>query len=145
MQQYKAERLERLAEQTQLLPKISNTIEETTPENLDLFAQIMAYYENEKPYLNPKHKAIEVANALQVSQREIAAALKLNGFNGFTNFNNKFRIEEVKRQFEDPKCAPLKMEAIASQSGFGSRQSFYTAFEEFTGINPGFYRSEILK
>lgn len=145
MQQYKAERLDRLAEQTQLLPKISNTIEETTPENLDLFAQIMAYYENEKPYLNPKYKAIEVANALQVSQREIAAALKLNGFTGFTNFNNKFRIEEVKRQFEDPKCAPLKMEAIASQSGFGSRQSFYTAFEEFTGINPGFYRSEILK
>jgi AraC-like DNA-binding protein len=37
------------------------------------------------------------------------------------------------------------MEDIANNSGFGSRQSFYTAFEEFTGLNPGFYRAEILK
>ena len=105
----------------------------------------MTYYETEKPYLDPKLKAIDVANELQVSQRQIAAVLKANGFSGFTNFNNKFRVEEVKRQFEVSDNAALKIEAIATQSGFGSRQSFYTAFEEFTGVNPGFYRSEISK
>jgi AraC-like DNA-binding protein len=145
MQRYKAERLERLTEQTQLSPNSSNSIEETPPENLNLFARLLHYYDKEKPYLNPKLKAAELAKTLEVSQREIAALLKTNGFNGFTNFNNKYRVEEVKRQFEDPKNTTLKMEAIANNSGFGSRQSFYTAFEEFTGLNPGFYRAEILK
>jgi tetratricopeptide (TPR) repeat protein len=111
----------------------------------DLYEKLISYYQKEKPYLNAKLKAFEVANVLRVSQREISAVIKANGFNGFTNFNNKFRIEEVKRQFADSAKANLKMETIAKQSGFGSRQSFYTAFEEFTGVNPGFYRSEILK
>jgi AraC-like DNA-binding protein len=145
MQQYKAELLERLAEQSEKINLNLNSKVNIPTEELDLFSRLMSYYEKEKPYLNPKYKAVELAKTLEVSQREIAALLKTNGFNGFTNFNNKFRIEEVKRQFEDPKNATLKMEAIANNSGFGSRQSFYTAFEEFTGLNPGFYRAEILK
>jgi tetratricopeptide (TPR) repeat protein/AraC-like DNA-binding protein len=143
MQRYKAERLERLAEHDEVIPESSNT--ETQSENLDLYTKLVKYYEKEKPYLNPKFKAIEVATALHIAQRDIATVLKENGYNGFTNFNNKFRVEEVKRQFENPKNATLKMEVIANDSGFGSRQSFYTAFEEFTGLNPGFYRAEILK
>ena len=145
MKQYKAERLDRLAEQTALQVETSNSKEITPQENLDLYTKLTVYYEKEKPYLNPKFKAIEVATALHIAQRDIATVLKENGYNGFTNFNNKYRVEEVKRQFEDPKNATLKMEAIANNSGFGSRQSFYTAFEEFTGLNPGFYRAEILK
>lgn len=145
MQQYKSERLERLAEQSEIINLNLYSKVNIPTEELDLFSRLMSYYEKEKPYLNPKYKAVELAKILEVSQREIAALLKTNGFNGFTNFNNKFRIEEVKRQFEDPKNATLKMEAIANNSGFGSRQSFYTAFEEFTGLNPGFYRAEILK
>lgn len=145
MQQYKVERLERIAEQAVVQVETSNSKEIIPQENLDLFGRLTAYYKKEKPYLNPKFKAIEVATALQVAQRDIATILKENGYNGFTNFNNKYRVEEVKRQFEDPKNATLKMEALANNSGFGSRQSFYTAFEEFTGLNPGFYRAEILK
>ena len=145
MQRYKAERLNRLEEQNELQVETSNSEEITPQENLDLFTKLILYYEKEKPYLNPKFKATEVASYLQVAQRDIATVLKEKGYNGFTNFNNKYRVEEVKRQFEDPKNATLKMEVIANNSGFGSRQSFYTAFEEFTGLNPGFYRAEILK
>ena len=145
MQQYKTERLERMTEQAIVQVETSNSKEIVPQDNLDLFGRLTAYYKKEKPYLNPKFKAIEVATALQVAQRDIATVLKENGYNGFTNFNNKYRVEEVKTQFEDPKNASLKMEAIANTSGFGSRQSFYTAFEEFTGLNPGFYRAEILK
>ena len=114
-------------------------------ENIVLYNQLIAYYEKEKPYLNAKLKAAEIAKELQVSQRTITAILKANGYNGFNNLNNKYRVAEVKRQFEDPSCSVLKMEVIASKAGFGNKQSFYTAFEEFTGLNPGFYRDEILK
>jgi tetratricopeptide (TPR) repeat protein len=145
MQQYKAERMERLMEQNELVAVSTILNEETPSENLDLYSQLVAYYEKEKPYLNSKLKAVDVARALQVSQRTITAILKENGFNGFNNFNNKYRVEDVKRQFEDPKCVALKMEVISNNAGFGNRQTFYTAFEEYTGLNPGFYRTEILK
>lgn len=145
MQQYKAERLERLAEPKEQILDVLNKTEEGKMENIVLYNQLIAYYEKEKPYLNAKLKAAEIAKELQVSQRTITAILKANGYNGFNNLNNKYRVAEVKRQFEDPSCSVLKMEVIASKAGFGNKQSFYTAFEEFTGLNPGFYRDEILK
>nr|WP_315133156.1 helix-turn-helix domain-containing protein [uncultured Flavobacterium sp.] len=147
MQQYKTELQKRLFDQTHAVfdgEKEIEAVEEQT-ENLDLYAQLTAYYEKEKPYLNAKLKAAEVARMLQVPQRTIATTLKEYGHSSFNQFNNKYRVAEVKRQFEDPSCAVLKMEVIASQAGFGNKQSFYTAFEEFTGLNPGFYRAEILK
>lgn len=142
MQQYKAERL---AEPKEQILDVLNKTEEGKMENIVLYNQLIAYYEKEKPYLNAKLKAAEIAKELQVSQRTITAILKANGYNGFNNLNNKYRVAEVKRQFEDPSCSVLKMEVIASKAGFGNKQSFYTAFEEFTGLNPGFYRDEILK
>lgn len=145
MQQYKAERKERLKEQMSVLHNTSIATVEKTKENLDIFTKLIAYYEKEKPYLNAKLKAAEVASELQVPQRTIAATIKANGYSSFNHFNNKYRVSEVKKQFEDPGCANLKMEVIANQAGFGNKQSFYTAFEEFTGLNPGFYRAEILK
>lgn len=114
-------------------------------ETLNLFDKLVNYYEKDKPFLNAKLRIENVAKQLEVSQKAVTAVIKANGYIGFANFNNKFRVEEVKNCFVDSNFSSLKIEAIATQSGFGSRQSFYTAFEEFTGVNPGFYRSEILK
>ena len=145
MQQYKLERLEKSDKKDTILVDTSTTAAAVTKEDQCLFAKLTEYYENEKPYLNSKLKASEIARILQVPQRNISAILKVNGYSSFNNFNNKYRIEEAKKIFEDPNSEILKMEVIASQSGFGSKQSFYSAFEEYTGLNPGFYRAEILK
>ncbi len=123
----------------------SNTIDLPTVENIELYSMLLTYYQNEKPYLNANLKAIDVAKALNTSPRTLTAIIKANGLNGFSNFNNKYRVEEVIRQFKDPNYSSIKMEAISSNAGFGNRQTFYDAFEEFTGFNPGFYRSEFLK
>lgn len=124
----------------------SAVIENVEPIELDdLFKRLVALYEVKKPYLDPKLKAELIAKKLHVSPRALTAVLKNNGYSGFNNFNNKYRVEEVKFKFENPSYAHIKMEVIASESGFGSKQSFYSAFEECTGVNPGFYRSEIMK
>jgi AraC-like DNA-binding protein len=125
--------------------KIPSVDSDDTDEMKNLFVRLQELYESKKSYLDPKLKAQTIAKKLHVSPRAITAVLKNNGFSGFNNFNNKYRVEEVKAKFEDPNYAHLKMEVIASESGFGSKQSFYSAFEEFTGVNPGFYRSEIMK
>jgi transcriptional regulator GlxA family with amidase domain len=122
-----------------------NSEGDDSDETMNLFIRFIELYEKKKPYLDSKLKSETIAKKLQVSPRTITAVLKNNGFSGFNSFNNKFRVEEVKAKFENPDYANLKMEFIASESGFGSKQSFYSAFEEFTGVNPGFYRSEIMK
>lgn len=117
-------------------------LEDTTN---SVFDKLLRFYETQKPYLDSKLKAEFVAKELGVPQRDIAVTLKNNGYSSFTNFNNKFRVEEIKKCFDSPEYASIKTEAIATQCGFGSKQPFYSAFEEFTGLNPGFYRSEMAK
>jgi tetratricopeptide (TPR) repeat protein len=113
--------------------------------NVNLFQQLVQLYESEKLYLDPKLKLEYLAKRLNVAPRVLTSSIKSNGYSGFNVFTNTFRVNEVKRRFEDPKYANFKLEVIASESGFGSKQTFYTAFEEFTGVNPGYYRDEIAK
>ncbi len=143
--QHQAEIDAELVENTENKDYISSAIEVPTAENIELYSKLLTYYQNEKPYLNANLKAIDVAKALNTSPRTLTAIIKANGYNGFSNFNNKYRVEEVIRQFNDPNYLSIKMEAISSNAGFGNRQTFYDAFEEHTGLNPGFYRSEFLK
>ena len=108
-----------------------------------LLQKLYTYLETEKSYVNPKLKVDEVALAIQSTQKEIAAALKKNKNQNFTACINQFRIEEVIRLFNDLKYDHYKLEVIASMAGFGSKQSFYTAFESIVGVKPAFYRQKV--
>lgn len=136
MKQYRAEQLVKSTSQ-------SSTVQVSG--DAELFLQLCDYYEKEKPYLDSKLKANTVASKLRVRSRDISSLLKSKGYNGFNEFTNRFRIEEVKARLADPAMAHLKIESIALDAGFGSKQSFYAVFEEFTGLNPAFYREEITK
>lgn len=146
MKKYKEGKKARLSLQSNTnTAKIPSVEGDDTDEMKNLYLGLQELYESKKSFLDPKLKSQTIAKKLHVSPRAITAVLKNNGFSGFNNFSNKYRVEEVKAKFEDPSYSHLKMEFIASESGFGSKQSFYSAFEEFTGVNPGFYRSEIMK
>lgn len=109
-----------------------------------LLQKLYTYLEFEKSYVNPKLKVDEVALAIQSTQKEIAAALKKNKNQNFTACINQFRIEEVIRLFNDLQYDHYKLEAIATMAGFGSKQSFYTAFESVVGVKPAFYRQKVV-
>ena len=111
----------------------------------EFYSRLLFFYESEKPYLDSNLKVEFIAKKMNTNQRELAFLVKKYGFSSFNNFNNKFRIEEVKKCFDDDQFKQIKTQAIALQCGFGSKQPFYNAFEEFTGLNPGFYRDEMSK
>lgn len=109
-----------------------------------LIEQLIIYFKYEKPYLNPKLKVDDVARTLNSSQKAIAIALRTyKGFN-FNMFTNHFRVESARFLLGDPVFTHYSIMDIARNSGFGSKQSFYTAFEQFTGTNPGQYRKQKL-
>jgi AraC-like DNA-binding protein len=122
-----------------------NIKEKIDSKELFLFNKLNDYYLEEKPYLDSKLKIEQVAKKLNIPQRNLIAALRAGGYTSFTSYTNKFRIDEVKKLFEDPNLKHYKIEALALQAGFGAKQSFYNTFEKFTGVKPSYYRDEILK
>lgn len=149
MNKYKEERriqpVDKKVNSGQIALADSITLAQMPNGHRQLLQQLENYFESEKPYLNAKLKIEEVAAFLNCTQKDIAQAFKTEDSINFNIFANRFRVEEVRRLFEDPACMNLKLETIAEQSGFGNRQSFYSAFEQVTGVKPGYYRKNILQ
>ena len=113
-------------------------------ESEQLLGQLQNYFELNKPFLDPKLRVDTVADNLNVTPKAIAAALKGYHDNNFNLFTNRYRVEAAKTLLEDPVGRQYKINVIATNSGFGSKQSFYTAFEQFTGIKPSYYRDHFM-
>jgi len=57
----------------------------------------------------------------------------------FATFINHHRIQYARHLIESAPGYPLKLDLIASESGFNNRQTFYKAFQLITGVTPGQY------
>ena len=124
---------------------LENSIKPTegSEESIELYNQIIAYYRTKQPYLDPLFKVETIINDLNSSYKVILQTLKLNDSN-FKSITNQFRVEEAKKRMANPKYSHYKIEAIAIDSGFGTKMSFYNTFEQLTGVKPTFYRNNIL-
>lgn len=139
--------MQKFREERRATAEIDHTRMPKTDENPNtgdaLFPEIKDYFEREKPYLDPDLRVEQVAEQLGVTQRQITAGLKTQNIRNFNHFVNHYRIEESRRMLENPEYDVLTIETIAEKSGFGSKQSFYNAFELHTGVKPAFYRQSI--
>jgi tetratricopeptide (TPR) repeat protein len=108
-----------------------------------LISALVKYYNEDKPYLDPKLKLETVVHHLSTTEKDIAAALKAYGNYNFNSFTNHFRVEASKKMMEDPRYRNYKIEAIAEASGFGTRMSFYNAFGQQTGVRPSYFRNYV--
>ena len=111
---------------------------------LQLYDQVVDYYTINKPYLDPNFKVETIIADLNSSHKAILQALKLKS-HSFNTLTNLYRVEEAKKRMADETYNNLKIEAIAKDSGFGTKMSFYNAFEQVTGVKPSFYRNNILQ
>ena len=139
--------MEKFRQERNATVETANPIPTRTEDNTNngglLFQEIKDYFEREKPYLDPELKVEQIAEQLGVSQRQITSSLKIQNIRNFNHFINHYRIEESRKLLENPEYDALTIEAIAEKSGFGSKQSFYNAFELHTGVKPAFYRQSI--
>ena len=108
-----------------------------------LLNTLNTYYETERPFHNAKLKIEDVSTAVNIPKRTLAKILNNNCNTNFNAFTNNYRVNEAKLLFEHRKYANYTIEAIAQEVGFGSRQSFYNAFEQVTGVKPTYYRDFI--
>jgi AraC-like DNA-binding protein len=62
----------------------------------------------------------------------------------FNDYVNKHRVNYAKNLLKDPGFQQYKIEAIAQESGFNNKVTFYKAFTKFLKITPSKYRKEHL-
>lgn len=145
MEKYLRDRADAMAEPSGISPAPAGDRSAANAATDPLLQSLVDYFQSEKPYLDPRLRIETVTERLSCSHRSLIQALKNHKYSSFSSFTNFYRVEEAIRMMEDPKYKNYKIEAIATESGFGTRMSFYNAFEKQTGIKPSFFRNTLLQ
>ncbi len=109
---------------------------------LTLADKVEEYFKTTEVFLNSQLSAELLGSLTGHPHRMIGQAIKLKHDISFRDFLNNYRIAYMEEQLAKPDfLAKSSIEAIAEASGFGSRQSFYTAFRKAKGCTPKEYFS----
>lgn len=99
-----------------------------------LFERIEAFLQDGQLFRDARLRAPTVAEALGITNRELATCLRAHGFRSFPDYVNARRVDyacELLRHHPDMKIRSLSIEA-----GFVSESSFYSSFGSRTGTTP---------
>ncbi len=94
----------------------------------------------EKFFLLPNQDLIimSLAQASSLSVHKCSRLINVIHHISFPDWVNKFRVDYFIQSFSE-KCATKTIDAIALESGFSSRTTFYRAFKKEIGIMPSDY------
>lgn len=105
----------------------------------ELILQLNDYMVVNKPYLDENLNLKSLAEAVGTTTHKLSQVLNEQMELTFFEYINKFRIEEVKKRLSDSSNQQYTLQAIAFDSGFCSKSTFYTTFRKNTGMTPGDY------
>jgi len=107
---------------------------------LELGNRLKDYMEEGRPYLSKNFNLSEASRFLNVPQHHLTLCIREIFDDNFSGFRNSYRIRHAQSILKDPSNAIKTIDAIADETGFSSRTSFYKAFDRITGISPNEYR-----
>ena len=108
--------------------------------NSDNGLLLQQWMEQQKPYLNPEFKLMDLRAVLPMNRTYLSQLINSTYGCSFYQFVNRYRIEETKRLMQDH--PEMKAGEIASRAGFSSREAFARTFSNMTGMAPGEWRRE---
>lgn len=95
--------------------------------------------EKKKPFLDFEYTLSQMAKDLKVSPNILSMIINSKLNNSFPDFINSFRVQMAIQLLEESNRKKPTIEAIAYDSGFNNRTSFYNAFKKHTGKLPKEY------
>lgn len=103
--------------------------------------KLEAWMEQEKPFLNPGFKLIDLQAVLPLNRTYLSQFIHAEYGCSFYQFVNRYRIEEAKRlKLEHPE---LKAQEVSARCGFSSPTVFSRIFSELEGVTPREWSSKI--
>jgi len=91
---------------------------------------------NEHLYLDEKLSLAKLAEKLQTTSNDLSQLFNLYYNSNFYEFVNRYRVGHLEKLILDPSNDHFKIIALAEQSGFKSKTTFYKAFKEKHQITP---------
>lgn len=105
-----------------------------------LASKVDEYFKTTEVFLNSQLTAELLGSLTGQPHRLIGQAIKHTHGISFRDYLNNYRIAYIEEKLSDPAyLAKSSIETIAEASGFGSRQSFYSAFKKAKGCTPKEY------
>lgn len=96
-------------------------------------------------YLDPDLTIRKLAAKLKTPEHRLRVLINQGlGHRNFSSFLNGYRIEEVKKAFNDPRNSRIPVLTIAMDAGYGSLAPFNRVFLLTEGITPSAYRQNLL-
>ncbi len=109
----------------------------------DIEQKLLNYILSENNYRNADLNLTSISIHLNIPSNYISQVVNTKfGFN-LNDLINKYRIEEVKERLLDQKYRHYSIIAIAEDSGFKNKSSFYNAFKKHVGVTPSEYKNDI--
>jgi AraC-like DNA-binding protein len=109
-------------------------------ELLSLHTKIVQLLVEESLYRDPELTPSTLAKRLGMSTRRLSEVVAAVEGCSVSQYFNRLRVAEASRILESGDAQVYKLETLAEQCGFNSRQHFHRVFEQVTGVSPGFYR-----
>ena len=97
----------------------------------------------EKPFKDGDLKLADLAMSLDISTHNLSEIINCEFGVNFSEFINRYRIEEARRIMQSHKGQQLKLIDIAYLTGFNNKTSFSQAFKRVTSYTPSEFRSQL--
>lgn len=98
--------------------------------------ELLTYFEEEEPYLNPQLSLKFVADVLGLNTNKMSYLINQAFDTNFNDFINQYRLNHFKTIAIDPKNSHLTILGLAYDSGFNSKSVFNTYFKKTEGLTP---------
>ncbi len=108
----------------------------------DLLAKLEEAMHRDQLYLDPSLSLPKLATYLGTSVNHVSQAINAGLQSNFFHFVNRSRVEAAAKILEHGTPPYLSTNEIASEVGFNSTSTFYSAFQKVFGVTPGAYRRE---
>ena len=103
---------------------------------------LLELFSNEEVYRKTDLKITHVAAKLNTNRTYISNIINNDFSCSFSEFVNKYRIDDAKKILMKESSKNLSLEYISEMVGFGSLHTFIRAFKQSEGITPGRFRNK---
>lgn len=101
---------------------------------------LLDFMKKEEPFLDADLTINDLANQLEVSERELSILINTQLGINFYEFISQYRINKAKKILVDEGFSNLTVLEILYMVGFNSKSSFNTSFKKATGVTPSIFR-----
>lgn len=108
----------------------------------DLMNRFMSLMAEDKLYKDSSLTVASVAEKLGTNRTYLSRTINESTGKTFNQIVNGYRIKEAIALISDVE-ADMPLKQVCSEAGFSSTSTFYSLFQNFTGLTPAKYRSQI--